>query len=233
MRLKRMRRRVLTGARLHGAQVSKWRSAMLTMTYRPDVVWDGRHISECFRHIRQWLKRRFVRCRYVWVLETTKAGKPHYHIVIWLPWGCKLPKLDQAGWWPHGMTRMEWAHQAVGYIAKYVSKGQENANLPFRARMYGVGGLEGEALNEARWWALPTWLREQVEQNQQIRRRHGGGWIDLDSSEFFKSPWRVIFQGGSVWAYRVDADFQQTGANRNNGDYHDICQGIGNAALVA
>lgn len=162
-RLQRMRRRVLTGARLHVGQVPKWRAAMLTLTYRPDVDWDGRHVSECLRHARQWLKRRGVGIRYVWVMETTKAGKPHYHLVVWLPFGVKLPMLDLQGWWPHGMTRMEWAKCAVGYVSKYVSKGEEGAALPFGARMYSVGGLEDVALDEARWWSLPAWLRDQLE----------------------------------------------------------------------
>jgi hypothetical protein len=158
-----MRRRVLTGARLHVCQVKKWRAAMLTLTYRPEVDWDGRHVSDCLRHSRQWLKRRSIGFRYVWVMETTKAGKPHYHVVVWLPLGIKLPLLDLQGWWPHGMTRMEWARSAVGYVSKYVSKGEEGAALPFGARMYGVGGLEGIALDEARWWTLPGWLRDQLE----------------------------------------------------------------------
>lgn len=194
-----MRRRVLTGARLHVAQVARWRAAMLTLTYRPGVAWDGRHVSECLRHMRQWLKRRGIACRYVWVLETTKAGKPHYHLVVWLPWGVKLPLLDVSGWWPHGMTRMEWARCAVGYVSKYVSKGQEGAALPPRARMYGVGGLEGEALDEARWWALPGWLRDLVAVGAKVRRRVGGGWLDHDTGECFVSPWRVVFSGGFVW----------------------------------
>jgi len=198
-RLQRMRRRVLTGARLHVSQVQRWRAAMLTLTYRADVAWDGRHVSECLRNVRQWLKRRGVACRYVWVLETTKAGKPHYHVVIWLPLGVKIPKLDLAGWWPHGMTRMEWARCAVGYISKYVSKGQEGVKLPFGARMYGVGGLTGEALAEARWWALPVWLRDSVKIGEKVRRRVGGGWLNHDTGELLRSPWRVIFSGGVTW----------------------------------
>jgi hypothetical protein len=179
---------------------------MLTLTYRPDVLWDPRHISECLRKARQWLKRRHIACRYVWVLEMTKAGKPHYHVVVWLPWPHKLPKLDQKNWWPHGMTRMEWARCAVGYVSKYVSKGQDNAVLPAGARMYAVGGLKGDALNEARWWALPGWLREQADKNQTVpRRRCGGGWVDLDNGEIFRSPWRVVFSRGGIWAYRMDA----------------------------
>lgn len=201
-----MRRRVLTGARLHVSQVSRWRAAMLTLTYRPEFNWDARHISECLRLIRQWLKRRSIEGRYVWVMETTKAGKPHYHVVVWLPWGVKLPKLDLAGWWPYGMTRMEWARCAVGYVSKYVSKGQEGAKLPAGARMYGVGGLTGEALGEARWWALPGWLRGLVERDQTVRRRVGGGWIDRDTGELYESPWRVLFQGDAIWIYRIEPE---------------------------
>ena len=204
-RLQRMRRRVLTGARLHVGQVSKWRAAMLTLTYRPEIDWDGHHVSDCLRHIRQWLKRRCIGIRYVWVMETTKAGKPHYHVVVWMPFGIKLPMLDLQGWWPHGMTRMEWAKCAVGYVSKYVSKGEEGAALPFGARMYGVGGLEGVALVEARWWALPGWLRDQVEMGIKVRRMKGGGWLDHDNGEVFYSPWRVEFREGFVYLIRIDA----------------------------
>lgn len=206
-RLQRMRRRVLTGARLHADQVSKWRPAMLTLTYRAGIEWDRRHVSACVRHVRQWLKRRLVSLRYVWVAEiqeVRKAKQPefhcvHYHLVVWLPVGVRLPMLDLRGWWPHGMTKMEWARCAVGYVSKYVSKGGDGMNLPAGARMYGVGGLEGEALAEARWWALPGWLRSEVELGQAVRRRVGGGWFDVETGKAFSSPWRVVFRGGSVW----------------------------------
>lgn len=200
---------------------------MLTLTYRPDVEWDSHHVSECLRHARQWLKRRRIQCRYVWVLETTKAGKPHYHVVVWLPLGVKLPMLDLQGWWPHGMTRMEWARCAVGYVSKYVSKGQEGVKLPEGARMYGVGGLEGVALDEARWWALPKWLREQVEQWQKIRRRVGGGWLDHDTGELFESPWRVVFLAGGIWIYRDEPQEPANSCAAKPG------QGDADAALVA
>ncbi|MDR3323748.1 MAG: excisionase family DNA-binding protein [Zoogloeaceae bacterium] len=187
---------------------------MLTMTYAEEGAWDVRHISGCIQNIRQWLKRRAIAFRYVWVQELTKASRPHYHIVVWLPWGRPLPRLDQAGWWPHGSTRMEWARCAVGYVSKYVSKGQEGAKLPKGARMYGVGGLKDEALQEARWWALPGWLRKRTEealaepnpapwQGHQFCRCPGGGWVDRESGECFTSPWRVVFEHGALWLYAV------------------------------
>jgi hypothetical protein len=205
-----MRRRVLTGARLHASQASKWRAAFLTVSYRPDVEWDRRHISECLRPMRQWLKRRGIRCRYLWVAEIQekrKARDPdfhcvHYHVIIWLPWGIELPKLDMRGWWPHGMTKMEWARSPVGYVAKYASKDDGAFALPKGARMYGVGGLEGEALDEARWWAFPGWLREQVTVGEQVRRQIGGGWLNCATGELYRSPWRVFFSNGCVFIIR-------------------------------
>lgn len=175
---------------------------MLTATYRPEVEWSRRHISECLKNIRQWLKRRGVECRYVWVMELTKAGKEHYHIVIWLPHGHKLPKLDDAGWWPHGSTRMEWARCAVGYVSKYVSKGGDGINLAKGSRMFGVGGLTGDALREARWWALPRWLRERVQWLGKATPRKGGGWLDHCTGEIHRSGWVVMFQGGFIYLIR-------------------------------
>jgi hypothetical protein len=107
---------------------------------------------------------------------------------------------------------MEWVRQvgrAGAYIAKYVSKGDSEAPFPSGARIYGVGGLEGDALNEARFLAMPKWLQEQVreqaEQGQQIRRcPHGSGWLNRESGEVFRSPWRVVFWCGTLWAYRID-----------------------------
>lgn len=198
-RLQRMRSRLLTGARLHVQQRARWRAAMLTATYRPGVEWSRRHISECLKNMRQWLKRRGIECRYVWVMELTKAGKEHYHIVIWLPMGRKLPKLDDAGWWPHGSTRMEWARCAVGYVSKYVSKGGDGINLAKGARMYGVGGLTDDALLEARWWALPQWMRKRVPLGGKATRSKGGGWLDHDTGEIHRSGWMVFFNGGCIY----------------------------------
>lgn len=207
-----MRRRILTGARLHVAQLARYRPAMLTLTYRGGVAWEARHVSDLLRHLRQWCARRGAAFRYTWVAEIQeqrKRNEPdfhcvHYHILLWLPPALSLPKPDKQGWWPHGLTKIERVRHAVGYIAKYVSKGDDHAPLPKGARMYGVGGLEGEALAEWRHWALPKWLRDQVEPSARVRRRRGGGWLDRDTGECYASPWRVLFRGGGVWIVRDD-----------------------------
>lgn len=201
-RLKRLRCSVLTAARLHVQERSRWRVAMLTLTYRPDVDWLPGQISNVVRHIRQWLRRKGHDMRFVWVQEFTKKGRPHYHLLLWLPLGLTIPKPDKRGWWPCGMTKIEWARNAVGYIAKYASKGDALSQPAKGARMHGNGGLTGAALIEQRWWRLPSWLRDSVEPSHRVRRAPsgtGGGFINPETGEVYKSPWVVFFKGGQVF----------------------------------
>jgi hypothetical protein len=201
-RLMRLRSSVLTAARLHVQQKSRWKVAMVTLTYRPDVDWEPGQVSALVRHIRQYLARRAIAMRFVWVQEFTKKGRPHYHLLLWLPLGLTLPKPDKRGWWPFGMTKIEWARNAVGYIAKYASKGDSLVQPAKGARMHGNGGLTDEALLEQRWWRLPTWLRSDVVPSDRVRRAApgtGGGFVQPDTGEVYRSPWVVFFKGGQVY----------------------------------
>jgi len=143
--------------------------------------------------------------RFVWVQEFTKRGRPHYHLLLWLPLGLTIPKPDKQGWWPCGMTKIEWARNAVGYIAKYASKGDSLVQPAKGARMHGNGGLTGDALVEQRWWKLPGWLRHDVKPSDRVRRAlpgAGGGFVHPDSGEVYRSPWVVFFKHGSVFLER-------------------------------
>ena len=205
-RLRRLRSSVLTAARLHVQQRPRWRVAMLTLTYADARGWRPDQISVLVRHVRNWLKRRKVALRYVWVQEFCKKdARPHYHMLVWLPLGLTLPKPDKQGWWRQGTTRREWARNAVGYIAKYASKGDSLAQPAKGARMHGNGGLTEDALLEQRWWKLPTWIRSGVEPSDRVRRAPcgtGGGFVHPDTGEVYRSPWGVFFKGGYVWIYR-------------------------------
>lgn len=217
-RLNRLRCSVLTAARLHVAQRPRWKVAMLTLTYAPGHDWSAGQISDLVRHIRQYLKRKGIAMRHAWVQEFTKKGRPHYHLLLWLPLGITLPKPDKRGWWPYGMTKIEWARNAVGYIAKYASKADSLFPPARGARMHGNGGVSSDPVMfdrggqvqphlvsgrlEQRWWKLPQWLRDDVEPSDRIRRaaaRSGGGFVHPDSGEVYRSPWVVIFKGGFVY----------------------------------
>lgn len=203
-RLKRLKHGVITAARLHDETYRKGgfrsKAAMVTLTYRPDVEWSPLHVSELVRHVRQWCARRGIAFRYVWVMELTKAGRPHYHLLIWLPKGVSLPKPDKQGWWKHGLTRIEWARHAVGYMAKYASKGTEGQGIPKGARLHATGGLLPDARIERSWWLSPSWVRKRWPEPAYMPRPFsGGGWVSRLTGEHEKSPWVVVFRYGGVF----------------------------------
>lgn len=153
---------------------------MLTLTYRDDDLWQAKHISALLQSIRKFLARRSLSAPYVWVAELTQIGRVHYHILLWLPKGTTLPKPDKQGWWPWGSTQIQWARNAVGYLAKYASKGTDpimQRNFPKGCRLHGAGGLSDAIKKCARWWSLPAYLRAACFPIDNYMRRVGGGFV--------------------------------------------------------
>jgi len=207
-RLRRMRRGVLASARLIQAGMQqggrRYRCAMITLTYRADVDWSPNHIAGYLKAVREWARRgskyrKSFALRYVWVLELTEAGKPHYHVLFWLPRGVTLPKSDNRGWWSHGSTRSEWARSPIGYLVKYASKGaywSEAQYLPSGARLWGSGGLTRVQLVTRAWYMAPRWVRDLVPAGDGVQRGKGGWWRNLATGWGYRSPWLVDVNRG-------------------------------------
>lgn len=202
-RLRRMKQNVITSARLsvqeaeQGGFRGRW--AMLTLTYREDVRWVACQVRELLTSLRNYASRCGFKARYVWVLELTQRGRPHYHVLVWLPKGRSLPKPDKQGWWKHGFTKIEWARNAIGYLAKYASKGDDYDlhKLPSGARMSGNGGLGLDSRIELRWWKLPLWVREVWTTITDVARIKGG-YVNRQDGEFLASRFLVVFEGGAL-----------------------------------
>jgi hypothetical protein len=205
-RIAKLRRSVGVTARMHNvsdAVAPGDRCVMVTLTYAgTNADWKPDHVSMFIRHVRQWLNRRDVRFRYVWVAELQKRGVIHYHVAIWLPAGVDLPKPDNCGWWPHGMTRIETARAAVPYLMKYLSKGgtADRYRLPRSARSYGGGGLEATMRLARRWLGLPSFVRARadVAESAAWKRAQGGGWMDADGV-IWPSEFQRVY-AGDRWA---------------------------------
>ena len=215
-RLRRLRRSVMTAARMHEFELrhARFKPAMLTLTYREIGQWNPRHISDLLQRIRLWMRRRGQRMRYVWVAELQERGAVHYHAVLWLPRGLTLPKPDKQGWWPHGSTRIEWARKPAGYLAKYASKLDSKVGLGFPrgARLHGRGGLEELGRSVSQWFNLPQWAREVCDLAGRAVRVKGCGLVERDTGVCLPSPWRVSrSEAGTTYAQRV---FSYIGALR-------------------
>lgn len=209
-RLRGLKKTVVTGARLaveegtRGGFRGSW--AMVTLTYRDDAKWSKKDISALCKNLREYARGAGFKFRYVWVLELTQRGRPHYHLLVWLPAGRTLPKPDKRGWWPHGKTRIEWAKKPVGYIAKYASKGidyEQSQRIPKGARLCGTGGLSVESRTEIRYWKTPLWVRDAFAQVCDLRRVVGG-YVNVATAEFLESPWKVVFLHGSLFLLKKD-----------------------------
>lgn len=193
-RLARLRRAVGFAARGHCVSERGCRSdqcLMLTLTYRgSNDDWQPQHISVFMTHVREWCRRHGVACRYCWVAELQKRGVIHYHVALWVPFGTRLPRPDEQGWWPHGMTRVEVARAAVPYLLKYLSKGCGDTlgAFPKGSRIYGVGGLEHSLRRARRWLGLPAFVQARSDIGDAWVRAVGGGWTAPDGSH-----WRSEF----------------------------------------
>jgi hypothetical protein len=198
----RMRRGIINSARLiqNGLidQEIKFRAAMLTLTYAQDKIWSPKDISRLLDHVRKYAKRSWRwTLPYVVKLELTKAGVPHYHVLLWLPRGCTLPKPDKQGWWPHGLTRIEWAYRPVGYIAKYAGKDEYGA-LPKGARLWACGGLTKQQRAILFWRLAPSWFRGFVPEGSRCARRSGSWWENISAGIRYRSPWVLDREFGSA-----------------------------------
>jgi hypothetical protein len=149
--------------------------------------------------MREWLKRRGVVFRFVWVAELQNRGAVHYHILVLLPKGLTMPKPDKQGWWPHGSTRIEWAKCAGGYIAKYASKGYTGF-FPKGCRIHGSGGLEGDYLKLARWWKRPKYVRDAFPyaRHRVVRPSFHSPWVDDCTGQIYISGWLNLDTGQHV-----------------------------------
>lgn len=185
---------------------AKWASQgggqcfMLTFTYRRVEDWQASHVRDTLTHLRKWLLRAFKwRLRYLWVMETQtrKSGDqigqsaPHYHCVVWVPMQVTTSdlKLDDKGWWPHGLTNCVKAVAPVRYVMKYASKFDNVGAFPKGARIYGTGGLGADGVKCRRWVNWPSFVQGLASVSCDFVRSTGGGWVNRSTGEWWPSEW--------------------------------------------
>lgn len=202
-RLKRLRRTILNSARCLESRPDaghyKW--VMVTLTYAPCFKWDPKHISGFIQSVRVYLRANYNirKLHYCWVMELQKRGAPHYHLLLRLPHSVRIPKPDKAGWWFLGFTQVEKARHAVGYLAKYCSKGDaaDAKLIPKGARLHGASQLDNDESAFRRWWNLPVWAREAIGFVTHVTLCAGGVMVNR-TGQFLASPFEVQHSNGHL-----------------------------------
>jgi len=206
-RLKRMRRTVLNSARLLEQRIdsNRYYWVMVTLTYAPEHKWMVQNVSGFIQGCRDYLKATYglQKLHYVWVMELQKRGAPHYHVLLRLPHGMRIPKPDKSGLWFLGHTEVARARHAVGYLAKYASKGDASTihRFPKGSRLHGASSLLNDEVAIRSWWNLPQWVRETVKDITFVTRIVGGVVVNR-TGEFLPTPFDVINLGGSFLILR-------------------------------
>lgn len=129
--------------RLVSSLLSDYYSVCVTLTYAPDQSWCPKDISVFIKRVRNYYTYRGWRFMYFWVAELQGRGAVHYHVIIFVPKGHKLPKPDDAGWWKKGFTHIFAVKHFAAYLSKYLQKGIEGeVRFPRGLRLFGYGGFD-------------------------------------------------------------------------------------------
>jgi len=187
------------------------RAAFLTLTYRDGETWAPKQITEFLNHVRKWYRTRVQNSSpsLIWVAEMhSNRAYPHYHLIIWLPKGHKIPKPDESGWWSHGMSNIRWARSPAGYLAKYLGKARDYSGqeFPQRMRRYGIATKQF-CLD---FFRVPSWLTyvSRGSFSDAYRRIKGWGWHHIKTGIVYSSPYVWRKNGPScerlVKEYRIE-----------------------------
>jgi hypothetical protein len=128
---------------LEKSGVSAFDKKMITLTYREAQQWQTNQITSFC----SWLKRTLgnTLISYAWVAELQERGAMHYHLMVYISKGVKIPLPDKPQGrkghipWPHGQTQVKTALKPA-YLATYLGKEYQKDfyRFPKGARSYGT-----------------------------------------------------------------------------------------------
>lgn len=142
-----------------------WEAIAICLTYRDLDEWGkgSKALSKYMNAVRMYVKRVYgVHFYYCWVREMQKRGVPHYHILLIVPRGVRVPKPDES-YWPHGFSNVKllkfktWRgieRYLVKYLEKEMERGEEGEFLRY-SHVFGVSLLFKTDV----WWSYVDFHR--------------------------------------------------------------------------
>lgn len=180
-----------------------YRLLMITLTYKDPSQWQTNAINTYMRALRSKLAGSLL--AYIWVAETQKRGAIHYHVLVLVKQGSRVPMPDKSGMWPWGHSNIQTARTPY-YICKYVSKQfQKEGDLPKGARVCGAnikkGTLSSQEELEYKMACYPAWVRKEREflitagalEREDKIKREGSKWYACGVFRVeIASKWRLL-----------------------------------------
>jgi len=193
LRMKRLKRNCKAWAK--AVDPSRMKLIGVTLTYRPGVEWAPRDLKPFIEYVRRLWGEAFL--GHIFVAEMQARGAPHYHVILAAEKGARsLPKPDQAGWWPHGSTRIQSLRKPTKYLMEYVKKAKQKQGYPKGMRICQGIWKKATGLPWRIWRTalLPYWLRERLGEDLFIELgvfpRRGYGFVEeLGRLALYKGWW--------------------------------------------
>lgn len=151
IRLSKMRKAVVAWAddvlKFMSLKPDQTRMVMVMLTYRRAVDYRSGHIRLYVKDLKRRLGKGLI--SFAWVSEIQERGALHYHLVLLVWRGTKIPLPDKSGMWKHGWSGIHTARTPF-YLVKYAGKEAQKdlARYPKGARLYAVS----PRLTRSRLW---------------------------------------------------------------------------------
>jgi hypothetical protein len=188
-----MKRRILSWANTI-KNISGTQLIMVTLTYREISGWKPNHIRDYMKKMRKILGRDLR--AYAWVAEMQERGAVHYHLVLCVNSGTRIPMPDRSGFWDYGLSRVEIARTPYYLVLYYGKKYQKDfEKFPKGARCFAIW-LDCEELKDTcAWLGLSS--------AQQL-------WIDQIGADEIRMCMRN-WKGAGDWKFSDVCDTEEIG----------------------
>ena len=140
----------------------KTRMVMIRLTYAGVDDYKPGHINDYVKKLKQSLGNNLW--GFAWVSEIQERGAVHYHLILVVKRGTRIPVPDKSGMWKYGYSRIETAKTPF-YLLVYTGKEKQKdlTRYPKSCRLYSVSCRLPEGHTRAYYEGLRQFKKFQSE----------------------------------------------------------------------